>query len=1149
MCGLNVCGLNSKLNGGFLENYIKKFDIFCVSESKVEEGTEIKDFTTYNLENRTTTYPLPGIHGLHVYISNHIAKTCTQVSDNDFYCNLVIWIKVAKSFILGALYIPYEGSKYHNNTIYDDLSLDICNIKSKYDMPILLMGDFNSRTSNANDIMMIESQDNILDASIFKYPDIINTLISLGMPVTRVNKDTKINNNGRRLIEMCKLQELCFLNGRVGLDRNIGNLTCGDASTIDYMLCTPDLLHKISHCEVDGFCFMMSDKHNPIQLSIKMEESITQEDKSSKGIETPAKECITKCKWDDSKKEEFQMCFNDSKINDIFDIVSTVNATNATQESMDNIAKNLKEIFMEPAKATRMYTQYNASTNNRRRRDNKPWFNNDCEASKKDYKEFKKSLSKNQNDTEKADLKLMANKHKKLVRKEKRKFEKELNAKIRVLKSTDPGKYWNLINPRKKKNKIGDLSLDTVRTHFSDMNKDISNSSENQFEFENQNLVTNDIINGPFTFEEIKKHIDSLKKNKSPGADYILNEFIKFCPEKLIYVIVALFNVVLESGVIPSEWSIGIIKVLYKNKGNINDVNNYRGITLLSCLGKLFTSVINARLYSYLTNAKILGNEQAGFRPKHSTLDHIFALHVLSNFYVNDKKQLFCAFVDYSKAFDFVDRTYLWQKLLNSNINGKVLNVVRNMYINAKSHVSLKNVLSDSFPCQVGVRQGENLSPLLFAIYLNDFKTFLSEKYNGLSKVSESIANELNIYLRIFCLLYADDTIVLAENAAQLQKALDGLNNYCNKWALKVNLDKTKVVIFSKGKIRKYKSFTFGSHSVDVVDDYVYLGTTFNYNGNFNKAKAKQVLQAKKATFSILTKIRQSNLSADVFTELFERLCIPVLLYGSEIWGYENSNQLQVMCNNTLRKFLKLHKSTPMCMLNGELGIKEIAEYIENRMLNFWCNIATGEESKISTILYKWIKALHDKNIFKSVWLDKIKTILDKIGMSSSFNNITTVSKAWFKNTIKQKLNDIYYQNWSVSVFSNSTCLNYRVMTVHKQLQNYLLKLPSQYRYAICKFKCANHKMPIVNGRYSNIAVDARKCTLCNLKPKEIGDEFHYLFKCPFFKDERIRYIKRYFYNHPNMYKMTKLFNNVNHREMLNLGKFIYIIICHFRKG
>ena len=203
----------------------------------------------------------------------------------------------------------------------------------------------------------------------------------------------------------------------------------------------------------------------------------------------------------------------------------------------------------------------------------------------------------------------------------------------------------------------------------------------------------------------------------------------------------------------------------------------------MSCLGKLFISVINDRLYSYLANAKILGNEQAGFRPKHSTLDHIFALHVLSNYYVHEKKQLYCAFVDYSKAFDFVDRAYLWQKLLDSNINGKVLNVVRNMYNNAKSHVSVKNVLSDSFPCQVGVRQGENLSPLLFAIYLNDFKTFLSEieNYNGLSKISESITKELNIFLMIFCLLYADDTIVLAESAAQLQKALDGLNNYCNK--------------------------------------------------------------------------------------------------------------------------------------------------------------------------------------------------------------------------------------------------------------------------------------------------------------------------------------------------------------------------------
>ncbi|CAL4108263.1 unnamed protein product, partial [Meganyctiphanes norvegica] len=254
-----------------------------------------------------------------------------------------------------------------------------------------------------------------------------------------------------------------------------------------------------------------------------------------------------------------------------------------------------------------------------------------------------------------------------------------------------------------------------------------------------------------------------LKNNKSPGIDNILNEFLKYCPNELLPVIVKLFNIVLDSGIIPSEWTIGVIKPLYKNKGDINDVNNYRGITLLSCIGKLFTSVLNSRLYSYLTNENILGNEQAGFRPKHSTLDHIFALHILSKSYIDQNKQLFCAFVDYSKAFDFIDRTYLWQKLIASDINGKVFDVIKSMYENAKSHVSFKNTLSNQFPCEVGVRQGENLSPLLFAIYLNDFNTFLSERYNGLSNTTESISNELHIYLQIFCLLYADDTLVLAK--------------------------------------------------------------------------------------------------------------------------------------------------------------------------------------------------------------------------------------------------------------------------------------------------------------------------------------------------------------------------------------------------
>ena len=135
----------------------------------------------------------------------------------------------------------------------------------------------------------------------------------------------------------------------------------------------------------------------------------------------------------------------------------------------------------------------------------------------------------------------------------------------------------------------------------------------------------------------------------------------------------------------------------------------------------------------------------------------------------------------------------------------------------------------------------------------------------------------------------------------------------------------TKILIFSKGKVTKHKSFKFGANNIEVVFDYVYLGTKFNHNGKFEVAMAKQKLKANKAKFNLMAKARQLNLSVDTFVELLEKLVIPILLYGSEIWGYEDPKQLQYMLNHTLRRYLRLHKTTPSCMLIGELGLKEVS--------------------------------------------------------------------------------------------------------------------------------------------------------------------------------------------------------------------------------
>ena len=145
---------------------------------------------------------------------------------------------------------------------------------------------------------------------------------------------------------------------------------------------------------------------------------------------------------------------------------------------------------------------------------------------------------------------------------------------------------------------------------------------------------------------------------------------------------------------------------------------------------------------------------------------------------------MYCAFVDYSKAFNLVGRTSLWTKLLACNINGKVMKLIYNLYQNTKACVKLNNTISRSFRCNVGVRQGDNLSPLLFALFINDFEDFLSLKYDGLNSLNNLFRNvstndEILTYLKLYILLYADDTIIMAENPYQLQLALNALNEYC----------------------------------------------------------------------------------------------------------------------------------------------------------------------------------------------------------------------------------------------------------------------------------------------------------------------------------------------------------------------------------
>jgi hypothetical protein len=334
-------------------------------------------------------------------------------------------------------------------------------------------------------------------------------------------------------------------------------------------------------------------------------------------------------------------------------------------------------------------------------------------------------------------------------------------------------------------------------------------------------------------------------------------------------------------------------------------------------------------------------------------------------------------------------------------------------------------------------------------MYLNDFEYFISKYFTGLNNISSDIKTHLSnddveVFLKLFSLLYADDTIVLAESESELQRALTGIYDYCKAWHLTVNTSKTKIVVFSRGKVRKLPSFQFGDSSIEVVQDFNYLGIKFNYNNKFKKAISKQVNQARRAMFSLITKARKLDLPIDIQLDLFDHLVNPILLYGCEIWGFADLSYVEKFHLKYCKQLLRLRTNTPNCMVYGELGKNALSTVVNERMVNFWFKLVNSKSSKLSNMIYILIKSIHDKGIYQSPWLLKIKAILDNAGLSYVWDhNSVVISGAWLKSNVSQKLSDIFNQNWSEQIDNNGQCTNYRIFKKTLQFEKYITALDS----------------------------------------------------------------------------------------------------------
>ena len=153
-----------------------------------------------------------------------------------------------------------------------------------------------------------------------------------------------------------------------------------------------------------------------------------------------------------------------------------------------------------------------------------------------------------------------------------------------------------------------------------------------------------------------------------------------------------------------------------------------------------------------------------------------------------------------------------------------------------------------------------------------------------------------------------------------LQKYLDTLNEYCINFDLKINNSKTKTFIFLRGKLKNIPSFKFADMKRDVVNDYNYLGVTFNFSAKFNVAKQSIYQKGCRAMFALLKRIKSLSIPPDIALNLFDTLVKPVVLYGAEVWGCENCDIVNKVKLRFCKYILHVHKSTCSNMVYGELG-------------------------------------------------------------------------------------------------------------------------------------------------------------------------------------------------------------------------------------
>ena len=630
---------------------------------------------------------------------------------------------------------------------------------------VILLGDFNARTGTMDDILPSDCRAINDDSELSEY---LTQHIA-----KRNNSDRKVNANGRPFIELLQKSGLVIANGRT-LGDIFGEPTCiqhQGVSTVDYICVSPSFHNRIRKFKVENIsqysdhrALSMTISTNPVnRLSTRLDHSdIRDAPKSYKWSRSEDLSLDTSFR--------FRLAQGNQTFKDKVDLLLNRPINTATEAA--NLNDDVISTYHELSNSVTTFKSGN-------RTNKKKWFDRCCRIAKRDACRADRSAELYPHSNFLRTQRFLKKKeYQTTKREEKRKYLHDLNSRINNSGEVNWGALKQLSDQHKDEEPFDIYDLLLFHKFFNDLynhkcdkihqSEEVDPTTYQALNIDEDARKLVEELNRDFTLPEITEVIKKLKNNKSTSDDLISNEMLKNSGDQLQKLLLKLFNNCLNHGTYP--WNNSITTPLHK-KGDRQNPDNYRAITIGSCLGKLFSSLLLKRLLEFREEACPDQPNQLGFRKGAQCNDHILALNTIIEKYVKrEKMRVFACFVDFRKAFDSVCREALLFKLGNMGIEGKFFQCLKHMYENSTTRIKLIQKLSSAIDVTIGTEQGHPMSPELFKLYVHELSIMLDD----IKELNVPLLNGL----KVSHLLWADDLVLLALDADSLQKLLNCLHNY-----------------------------------------------------------------------------------------------------------------------------------------------------------------------------------------------------------------------------------------------------------------------------------------------------------------------------------------------------------------------------------